>query len=80
MVEFVADVGGLGFGEGEFADVDALVAGVGGAVDAAAGLGVEELIVPDERDVISGDAGVGFELADEMVEAVFKRRQRVFWS
>ena len=71
-MELVADVGALGFGEGELADVDALVAGVRLAVDAAAGLGVEELIVPDERDVVGGDSGVGFELADEVVEAVFK--------
>ena len=78
LVELVADEGALGFGEGELADVDAAFAGVRLAVGAAAGLGVEELIVPDEGDVVGGDAGVGFELADEMVEAVFEGRERVF--
>ena len=77
-VEFVADEGALGFGEGDVAGVDAVFEGVGGAVGAAAGLGVEELIVPDEGDVVGGDAGVGFEFGGEVVEAVFEGGKGVF--
>jgi hypothetical protein len=62
-VELVADEGALGFGERDVAGVDAVFEGVGFAVGAAAGFGVEELIVPDEGDVIGGDAGIGFEFA-----------------
>ena len=68
MMELVADEGALGFGEGELADVDAAFAGVRLAVGAwRQDSGFEELIVPDERDVVGGDPGVGFELTDEMV-------------
>ena len=77
-VEFVADEGGLGFGEGDVADVDAVFEGVGCAVGAAAGLGAEELIVPDERDVVGGDAGVGFEFGGEVVEAAFEGGEGIF--
>ena len=71
-MERVADEGTLRFGEGDVAGVDAIFEGVGGAVGAAAGLGVEELIVPDEGDVVGGDAGVGFEGGAEVVEAVLE--------
>ncbi len=36
VVELIADVGGLSFGEGELANIDALVTGIRLAVDAAA--------------------------------------------
>ena len=77
-VELVADEGALRFGERDVASVDAVFEGVGCAVGAAAGLGAEELIVPDERDVVGGDAGVGFEFGGEMVEAVFEGGEGVF--
>ena len=77
-MELVADEGALRLGEGDVADVDAAFEGVGGAVGAAARLWVEELIVPDEGDVVGGDAGVGFELGGELVEAALERRQGVF--
>ena len=77
-MEFVADEGALRFGEGDVAGVDAVFEGVGCAVGAAAGLGVEELIVPDEGDVVGGDAGVGFEFGGEVVEAVFEGGEGVF--
>ena len=34
--------------------------------------------MPDERDVVGGDAGVGFEFGGEMVEAVFEGGEGVF--
>src|SRR5271170_4094044 len=77
-VELVADEGALDFGEGDVAGVDAVFEGVGGAVGAAAGLGVEELIVPDEGDVVGGDAGVGFEGGAEVVESVLEGGEGVF--
>ena len=77
-MELVADEGALGFGEGDVADVDVVFEGVGCAVGAAAGLGVEELIVPDEGDVVGGDAGVGFEFGGEMVEAGLEGGEGVF--
>ena len=77
-MEFVADEGALRFGEGDVAGVDAVFEGVGRAVGAAAGLGIEELIVPNEGDVVGGDAGVGFEFGGEMVEAVFEGGESVF--
>ncbi len=77
-MELVADEGALRFGERDVAGVDAVFEGVGSAVGAAAGLGAEELIVPDERDVVGGDAGVGFEFGGEMVEAVFEGGECVF--
>src|SRR6185312_13243319 len=77
-VELVADEGALGFGEGHVAGVGAVVEGVGCAVGAAAGLRVEELIVPDEGDVVGGDTGISFERGDEVVEADFEGRERVF--
>ena len=77
-VELVADEGALGFGHGDVADVDAVVEGVGSAVGTAAGLGVEELIVPDEGDAVGGDAGVGFDGVDALVEAGLKGGKGVF--
>ena len=50
-VELVADEGFDGVGHGDVAGVDAVGHGVGGAIGAAAVLGVEELVVPDEGDV-----------------------------
>jgi len=73
-VELVADVGLLGFFYGDVADIDAVFEGIRGSVGSAAGLGVEELIVPDEGDVVGGDAGVGFDGVDAVVEANFKER------
>ena len=78
MVQLVTDEGALSLSEGDVARVDAFFACVRLAVNAAAGLGVEELIVPDERDVIAGDAGVGFEFGGEMVEAVLEGWESVF--
>ena len=60
-MEFIADESALRFGEGDVAGVDAVFEGVRGAVGPAAGFGAEELIVPDEGDVVGGDASVGFE-------------------
>ena len=77
-MEFVADEGTLGFGERDVASVGTIFKSVGGAVGATTGLGVEELIVPDEGDVVSGNAGVGFQFGGEMVKAVFERWQSVF--
>ena len=77
-MEFVADEGTLGFGERDVASVGTIFKSVGGAVGATTGLGVEELIVPDEGDVIGGDAGVGFELGGEVVEAIFEGGESVF--
>ena len=34
--------------------------------------------MPDEGDVVGGDAGVGFEFADQVVEAVLEGRESVF--
>jgi len=70
----VADVGLLGFFYGDVADIDSVFEGVRGSVGSAAELRVEELIVPDEGDVVGGDAGVGFDGVDAVVEANFKER------
>ena len=77
-VELVADEGALGLGGGDVAEVDAVVEGVGRAVGFAAGLRVVELIVPDEGDAVSRDAGVGLEGGAEVVEAALEGGQGVF--
>ena len=77
-VELVADEGALGFGAGDVAEVNAVFEGVGGSVGAAAGLRVVELIVPDEGDVVGGDAGVGLEGGAELVEAGLEGGKGVF--
>ena len=63
---------------GDVAELDAVGEGVGCAVGATAGLGVEELIVPDEGVAVGGDAGVGFDGGDEVVEAGFEGGEGVF--
>src|ERR1700733_1403591 len=77
-MEFVADEGTLGFGERDVASVGTIFKSVGGAVGATTGLGVEELIVPDEGDMVRGNAGVGLEFGGEMVETVLEGGQSVF--
>ena len=77
-VELVADEGALGFGHGDVADADAILEGVGLAVGAATGIGVEELIVAEEGLAVGGDAGVGFEGGDEVVESGLEGGEGVF--
>jgi len=77
-VELVADIGVLGFGERDVADVNAVVERVGFAVGATAGFGVEELVVTDEGLAVGGDAGVGLEGGDEVVEAGLEGGQGIF--
>ena len=77
-VKLVADEGGLELGEGVVAVVGGLRVVVGCAVGAAAGLGVEELVVPDDGVMVRGDAGVGFDGGDEVVEAGFEGGEGVF--
>src|SRR5580658_10845763 len=48
------------------------------AVRAAAGLGIEELIVTDDGVVVLRDAGVGFDGRDEVVHSGFEGGERVF--
>ena len=77
-IKFVADEGGLDLSEGVVAVVPGVGEGVGLAVAAAAELGVEVLIVPEDGLQVAGDAGVGFEGGDEVVEAGFEGREGVF--
>ena len=77
-VKLVTDEGGLGLGERNVAGVDAVGEGVRLAVGAAAGLRVEELVVPDEGDVVRRDASVGLDGVNEVVEAGLERGERVF--
>lgn len=77
-VQLIADKSGLELGEGGVAVPDGVSVVVGLAVGAAAGFGVEELIVPEDGVEVAGDAGVGFDGGDEVVEAGFESGESVF--
>ncbi len=76
--ELVADEGVLRLSKGDVAYVDGMLEGVGLAIGATAGVWVEELIVPDEGLTVAGDAGIGFDGGDEVVEAGLKGGESVF--
>ena len=76
-VQLVANEGALRVRHGDVADVDAVIERVGAAIGLAAGLWIEKLVVPDERNVIGRDTRVGFDRVDEVVEPGFERGQGV---
>ena len=57
---------------GNIAQVDSVFQGVIGAIGLPAALRVIELVVPDQRYMIGGDAGIGLEFRGEQIEAILE--------